>query len=63
MNSGPLSIRGWVGAGYRLSNSSIVSITPAVRKVVDRAFDHAGAQGDEQCGVAARLSTLTSGRG
>jgi hypothetical protein len=40
-----------------------LSITPAVRKVVTRTFDHAGAQGDEQCGVAARLSTLTSERG
>jgi hypothetical protein len=36
---------------------------PAVRKVVARAFDHAGAQGDDQCGVTARLSKLTSGSG
>jgi hypothetical protein len=37
--------------------------SPAVRKVVARAFDHAGAQGDDQCGVTARLSKLTSGSG
>jgi hypothetical protein len=36
---------------------------PAVRKVVARAFDHAGAQGDDQCGDTARLSKLTSGSG
>jgi hypothetical protein len=36
---------------------------PAVRKVVACAFDHAGAQGDDQCGVTARLSKLTSGSG
>lgn len=36
---------------------------PAVRKVVACAFDHAGAQGDDQCGVTARLSELTSGNG
>ena len=38
-------------------------IAPAVRKVVARAFDHPGAQGDDQCGVTARLSKLTSGSG
>jgi radical SAM superfamily enzyme YgiQ (UPF0313 family) len=37
--------------------------SPAVRKVVARAFDHPGAQGDDQCGVTARLSKLTSGSG
>jgi hypothetical protein len=37
--------------------------TPAVRKVVACAFDHAGAYGDDQCGVTARLSKLTSGSG
>jgi hypothetical protein len=36
---------------------------PAVRKVVARAFDHAGAYGDDQCGVTARLSKLISGSG
>jgi hypothetical protein len=39
------------------------ALPPAVRKVVARAFDHAGAQGDDQCGVTARLSKLTSGSG
>jgi hypothetical protein len=39
------------------------SDAPAVRKVVACAFDHAGAQGDDQCGVTARLSKLTSGSG
>ena len=39
------------------------TVPPAVRKVVARAFDHPGAQGDDQCVVTARLSKLTSGSG
>jgi hypothetical protein len=43
--------------------TTIADVSPAVRKVVARAFDHAGAYGDDQCGVTARLSKLISGSG
>jgi hypothetical protein len=49
--------------GIRLAKPLLEVAAPAVRKVVARAFDHAGAQGDDQCGVTARLSKLTSGSG
>jgi len=46
-----------------LSFATSSFLPSAVRKVVACAFDHAGAQGDDQCGVTARLSKLTSGSG
>jgi len=51
-----------INTRLRLTDDELVE-PPAVRKVVARAFDHAGAYGEEQCVVTARLSKLTSGSG
>jgi hypothetical protein len=41
MNSGPLSIRRWIGAGYCLRSSSIVSITSiALQRLPTRMARH-----------------------
>ena len=55
------SHKGWFSFGAHFTK--LLGGPPAVRKVVACAFDHAGAQGDDQCGVTARLSKLTSGSG
>jgi len=49
--------------GSKRIASKFNGATPAVRKVVACAFDHAGAQGDDQGGVTARRSKLTSESG